>query len=185
MTNKENPCTKCKEHCCIGPIGTFITIHDAKRMSDYSKLPMNEFCFFGNISKDPKWQKVLMDEKDHSYFKISSTGKILQLKSKDNDECIFLKDFKCEVHPSRPLVCKIFPVGYKFDGSLCYFEEDEYCKFMHEDVCVTCKNIGLSIDEVKKIVKQHLEEVEQYKKYEKYFLEDKSVEEVWEIVSKK
>ncbi len=185
MIEKEHPCVKCKEHCCIGPVGTFITIKDAKRMSDFSGMKMDEFCVFANISKDKVFQDYLIKTKDHSYFKITDTCKVLQLKSKDNDECIFLKDLKCEVHLARPLVCKIFPIGYNFDGSLCYFEEDEYCKFMHKDINITCKNIGMTIDEIKKIVKQHLEEVEEYKKYEKYFLEGKSVEEVWEIVDKK
>ncbi len=179
-----NPCIKCKEHCCIGPIGTFITIHDAKRISDFTGKKMKEFCVFDNISKDPHFQRYLVKNKDHSYFKISKTGKILHLKSKPNDECIFLKDKQCTIHGARPLVCKIFPIGYKFDGSLCYFEEDEYCGFMDKDMEITCKNIGMTIEEVKKVVAQHLKEVEEYKKYEKYFLDGKNVEEVWEVISK-
>lgn len=180
----ENPCIKCKEHCCIGPIGTFITIRDAKRIADYTKMPMSEFCFYGNISKDKKWQKELVKDRDHSYFKISDRGKVLQLRARDNGECIFLKDLKCTVHEAKPLVCKIFPIGYRFDGSLCYFGEDSYCKFMDKDIEKTCAKIGLSVNEVKAIVRKHLDEVKEYKEYEKYFLEGNNVEEVWAIINK-
>lgn len=181
----ENSCINCGEHCCIGPVGTFITLRDAERIANFTGIRMNKFCIFAEISKDKEWQKELMKDRDHSYFEISGSGKVLQLKAKDNEECIFLKDRKCSIHEVKPLVCRIFPIGYKSDGSLCYFGEDSYCRFMDKDIKKTCKRIGFTISQIKKLVKQHLKELEEYKEYEKYFIEGKSVEEVWGIIKKK
>jgi len=184
MTTKEHPCLKCKEHCCIGPIGTFLTLEDAKRISDFTKKKMSDFCFYGNIASDKKEQEFLMLTKDHSYFEISNTGKILQLRAKKNGECIFLDKLKCKVYDSRPLVCRIFPVGYKKNGKLCFFEEDEYCSLMDKKCHKqTAKNIGLSVNEVKRLVKQHVHEIENYRKYEKYFIEGLSSEEVYKKIN--
>ncbi|MHA1289761.1 MAG: YkgJ family cysteine cluster protein, partial [Candidatus Thorarchaeota archaeon] len=39
----------------------------------------------------------------------------MALKKMDNDDCIFLKEDLCMIHPVRPLVCKSFP--FTFDES--------------------------------------------------------------------
>ena len=39
----------------------------------------------------------------------------MALKKMDNDDCIFLKEDLCMIHPVRPLVCKSFP--FSFDES--------------------------------------------------------------------
>ena len=33
------------------------------------------------------------------------------LKRNDDDVCVFLKDAGCSVHPARPLVCRLYPLG--------------------------------------------------------------------------
>ncbi len=36
------------------------------------------------------------------------------LKNKDNGACIFLGPSGCSIHPARPLVCRLFPLGLLF-----------------------------------------------------------------------
>ncbi|MDB5679634.1 YkgJ family cysteine cluster protein [Sphingomonas bacterium] len=48
------------------------------------------------------------------------------LKQDDADACVFLGEQGCSVHPDRPLVCRLFPLGRTIlaDGSVSYGEVD-------------------------------------------------------------
>lgn len=180
MSNK-HPCETCKEHCCIGDYGTFLTLRDAERISKQLNQKLEEFCFYGPICQDEEGQKELMEDKDHSYFEYTDNGKVLQLKSKSNKECIFLKDKRCMAYEARPLICRIFPIGFrKIDGKLKIFiePEDKYCKFTEKDCLkhiLTCLNY--TSEEVLILISQFLKEIEEYKEYSKEF-ENKSPAEV-------
>lgn len=165
---KSNPCVNCKEHCCIGEYGTFATLHDIKRIAEFTGKNSEEFAKYDDICDDHEGQKELMEDKDHSYFEYCDNGKILQLKSKDDGECIFLKDRKCEVYPARPLICKIFPIGFRKRASrikIIIEPEDRYC-------LVTKKNslnhildfLSFTNAEATTLIRQFLDEAEIFKK---------------------
>lgn len=165
---KSNPCINCKEHCCIGDYGTFATLHDLKRIAEFTEKKPEEFAKYDDICGDLNAQEELMKKKDHSYFEYTNNGKILQLKSKENKECIFLKDNKCEIYPVRPLICKIFPIGFrKNNGELKIFiePEDKYCKFTEkESLNHILEYLGYTREEALKLINQFLDEVEIFKK---------------------
>ncbi len=162
-----HPCVRCKEHCCIGCYGTFITLGDLKRIAKATGKKPQEFATYADISSDPEEQEEVIKERTHSYFEYSKDGKILQLKSKPNGECIFLKDLKCSIYNSRPLICKIFPIGFrktKEGVKLLIEEEDEHCPATAgKSIPDILKFLGFSEKEAMQLITQFLEEIEEYK----------------------
>ena len=106
-------CLNCENHCCIGDYATFLTLNDAKRISEETGIPVDEFCFYAPICADKEGHEELMQSKDHTYFDFSQSGNILQLKANKDKSCFFLKDKKCAIYNTRPLICRIFPFWYK------------------------------------------------------------------------
>lgn len=178
---KSNPCIGCEEHCCIGDYATFVTLGDVKRISAFTSLEPDKFCFYGPICVDKNGQKELLDRKDHSYFEYDSSGSILQLKASKDGECVFLKDMKCSIYESRPLICKIFPVGFRKVNDkieLCIEDEDSHCAFTDiKSVDKIHKCLGRTKKESLKLITQFFEEVDDYKKRSEE-LKKKSVSEV-------
>jgi len=168
---KSNPCAGCDEHCCVGEYATFLTFGDVKRISSFASLEPDYFCFYGPICSDNEGQKELLESKDHSYFGYGSDGDILQLRAGKGGECIFLKDMKCSIYLARPLICKIFPIGFKkVDGKVELFIEDEdsHCAFTDiKSVDKIHDCLGRTKEESLKLINQFLEEVEDYKKFSK------------------
>ncbi len=187
MSQNKHPCETCKEHCCIGDYGTFLTLRDADRISKHTGKKIEEFCFYGPICQDPEEQKEVMEDRDHSYFEYCDNGKVLQLKSKENKECIFLEDKKCIVYPVRPLICKIFPIGFRrIDGELKIFiePEDKYCKFTEKNCMKHILNcLNYTSAQALHLINQFLKETDEYKEYSKEF-EEKSPSEVLKSLKK-
>lgn len=163
-----NPCLKCKEHCCIGEYGTFVTLGDIKRISKFTKLTPDKFAKYDDICSDPEEQKELMKEHDHSYFEYTDKGRVPQLKSNKKGECIFFKDKKCEIYSVRPLICRIFPIGFRKekDGTRIFIEEeDKYCKITKKNSLNHILDIlNMTGAEAAALIKQFLDEIEEFKK---------------------
>lgn len=163
-------CDTCKNHCCIGDYGTLLTLHDAKRISKSTGMPVDEFCYYGPICTDKEGQEELMQDKDHTYFDFSDSGKVLQLKARDDGSCIFLKDKKCSVYHTRPLICRIFPLWYKKVSKrtkLIIDDDVGECWIPAPSMQDTFKNLGYTEQEIKSLVKQFQKEIQEYQKYEK------------------
>ena len=173
---KSNPCVGCEEHCCVGEYATFVTFGDVKRISEFTGLEPDVFCVYAPICSDKKGQKELLKEKDHAYFGYGSDGDILQLRACKGGECIFLKDMKCSIYASRPLICKIFPVGFKKvnDKVELFIEvEDSHCAFTDiKSVDKIHDCLGRSKEESLKLIEQFLEEVDVYKRFSKNLIKD-------------
>lgn len=173
LCTHNNPCKTCKEHCCIGDYGTFLTLRDAERISKHLKKDIEDFCFYGDICQDKQGQEELMKDKDHSYFEYCDNGKVLQLKSKNNKECIFLENKKCVVYPVRPLICQIFPIGFrKINRKLKLFiePEDKYCKITKkESLNHILKFLGCTKQKALSLINKFLKEIKEYKEYSKDF----------------
>jgi len=165
---KQNPCIKCRYHCCIGDYGTFATIQDIKRIAEYTRKKPEDFAKYDDICSDKEEQEDLMKARSHSYFEYTEDGKILQLKSKKNGECIFLKDMRCTIYSVRPLICRIFPVGFrKRDGmvKILVEEEDRHCPVARKaDIKDILRFLNLTDDKASALIKQFLREVGIYKK---------------------
>ena len=163
-----NPCVSCREHCCIGDYATFVTLGDVRRIAKFTGRPPDEFAKYDDICADPEGQEELMEEKDHSYFEYDKSGKVLQLKAKDNGECIFLKDMKCTIYPARPLVCRIFPIGFRKEGDsfrMLVEEEDISCPIAADgSLSGIFRFLGYDKEKANSLIKQFLEEVEEYRK---------------------
>jgi Fe-S-cluster containining protein len=168
---KNNLCSGCTESCCIGDYGTFLTLQDVKRISAYTGLAPGQFSEYGNICDDPDGQKELMEEKSHSYFEYTSSGKILKIKSKHDKRCIFLENNACQIRPVRPLICRIFPLGFrKNNGKITLFieQEDSYCRVAEKNsVPDILKFLELTEKEARQLITLFLDEVEGYKNAEK------------------
>jgi Fe-S-cluster containining protein len=54
------------------------------------------------------------------------------LKNREDGTCIFLKKNGCSIHPDRPLVCRLYPLGrhirYPWVESFSQFESEPGCK---------------------------------------------------------
>lgn len=171
MRNEKNICSGCTESCCIGDYGTFVTLQDVNRISSYTGLAPAQFAEYGSICDDPEGQKELMEEKSHSYFEYTASGKILKLKSTIDKKCVFLKDGACKIRTSRPLICRIFPLGFrrtKDKITLFVENEDGYCRMTKTaSVQDILNSLGLTEKEALQLIKQFLDEVEKYKEAER------------------
>lgn len=171
MRNKKNICSGCTESCCIGDYGTFVTLQDVMRISSYTGMAPAQFAEYGNICDDPDGQKELMEEKSHSYFEYTASGKILKLKSTPDKKCMFLEADSCKIRQVRPLICRIFPLGFrKKKGKITLFmeKEDSYCRVAKKNsVSDVLKFIELTEKEAIQLIKQFLDEVEEYKEAER------------------
>ena len=88
-------CNQCGK-CCMNRDDILITPRDIYRMSKELGITTMEF-----VATYCEW---------HSGY--SSKIPIVVLKSKEkNGECSLLKDHKCSVHSSKPLICALHPIG--------------------------------------------------------------------------
>lgn len=136
----ENYCLSCNANCCRNWT-IFCTIADVERIKEGTGLEYNEFCSFDTIpKKELDYYKPMSDF--HMYHFLSD-GKLLQLKKKENGDCIFLKeDGSCGNHKYRPTICAFFPLWFvekddnyelKIDigyEGVCIIPSDELLKYI-------------------------------------------------------
>lgn len=84
-------CKKCGE-CCRGNGVVSITTNEAKNISEFLELLLDDFFSTYTVKID-----------DSRYF----------LKDKDNLDCIFLEDSICKVHPVKPQQCIDYPKKWR------------------------------------------------------------------------
>ncbi len=121
-----NSCSGCKSVCCHG-MGKTIVLDPY----DIYRLTMQFKCSFEDLLKD----RIELNVVD---------GVILpNLKmSKDTNDCSFLdENRRCQIHLSRPGICRLFPLGR-------YWEDDEHFKYILQ--VGQCKKDNLSKIKVKK-----------------------------------
>ena len=181
----ENRCFHCKEHCCIGEFATFLTLRDALRIKKATGKDLEEFCTFGPISSDPQEQTWLMEDKEHTYFDFTDSGKVLQLKCNEKFECIFLGDKKqCIIYQSRPMICQVFPIWYyqdpdrKIELVIDPDASDECWLCERMTIKRICQKLGTDKISMYKKMKKFVKEINEYKEYEHYFLEGMKPSEV-------
>ncbi len=104
-------CKKCGK-CCVGDGVVVLKDEDISRISDYLNIDRIEFLEKYTIKEDNE----------------------IQLRDKDNEECIFLKDNLCSIHPVKPLQCHSYPNKWR---------SSELIRF--------CEGFKLSDDEKKSI----------------------------------
>ena len=91
-------CSMCGK-CCINREDIMLTPRDIFRMAKELKMSMMDFvkeycdCYIGPSSKVPVVRLISVGEDKH---------------------CPMLKDRKCIVHQSKPMVCALFPIGRSF-----------------------------------------------------------------------
>lgn len=82
-------CTECGK-CCTGSPGyVWVDDEEIKQMAAYLNLSVPEFARRYLRRKENRWS-------------------IIEL-TKNNFDCIFLKDKKCQIYPVRPKQCRTFP----------------------------------------------------------------------------
>ncbi len=114
----EKFCKTCprESHCCTfdHEAGfTFLTPQDAQRIQKATGKQFLEFVEYTHLPKkaitalkndDPALEGAIR------YSQLDSRGRILRLKKKADNTCIFLeKNGKCGIYASRPNICRIYP----------------------------------------------------------------------------
>ncbi len=97
---KDFTCKRCGD-CCKWSGYVYITEEDIARISKY--LSSNKFDFVNRYAN--------MDEKPR-----------LNLKTKPNGECIFLKGNECSIYPVYPKQCADFPLLWQVK------DVEKYCR---------------------------------------------------------
>ena len=174
-----NVCLDCKKkyHCCINPKSkgyVMVNIDEAMRLKQITGLDYDDFLTFSKLPKklvtDSKNDIISTEARFRSDMMID--GKILRLKTKNNDECIFLENGKCSVYDIRPTICQLYPYWFeevKGKVELIIHQGCEYCKLIdedHEHTKLTVKQKNDLIKTAKRVIKQK----NHYKKYIKEFV---------------
>lgn len=82
-------CTECGKCCTGGPGVINITEQEIDKAAHYLNISASTF------------KKLYTKTKDNQYS-------LVQKKSQNYD-CVFLKNKKCQIYPTRPLQCRTFP----------------------------------------------------------------------------
>lgn len=114
----ENHCKICKRsvHCCIFKKKegfVFVGIKDAKRIKIKTDKNFSDFLDYSPLSR--KLVNAMKNEGDYLEGAIRNDlldkqKRLLRLKIKENEHCIFLNDKRrCEIYDIRPNICRIYP----------------------------------------------------------------------------
>lgn len=88
-------CTQCGK-CCINREDILLNPRDMYHIAKYLKITPQE----------------VLEKYCETYIGDTSRMPIVRLKPIGKTKrCPFLKDFKCEIHPAKPSVCAIYPLG--------------------------------------------------------------------------
>lgn len=185
IMNTINYCKRCKKevHCCIfDNLGfTFVGLADAKRIKSKTKF---DYCDFLDYSPLPKKTLKILKNDDPSlegylrFTELDKEGRLLRLKKKKDNRCIFLNDMKrCEIYDIRPNICRIYPFWAMklLNGKIKIISHDPYpaCTILNK--IRLQKDIGFTlldcdIKELKKIFSKIRKEDIYYKKNIKKFI---------------
>jgi Fe-S-cluster containining protein len=116
--NFENNCKICKRsvHCCIFKKKQGFAFVDIKTAEKIKQKTGKEFFEFLDYSPLPfKIVAAMKNEDDYLEGSmrvelLDKKNRLLRLKIKDNEHCIFLNDKRrCEIYSIRPNICRIYP----------------------------------------------------------------------------
>jgi len=106
-------CSRCPRHihCCKFDTSGFVFIGIKDALKIGSKL--KDFLEFKKLSAKTKYllRKAPKYSEGYLRFKQLVGGKLLVLKTKKNNDCIFYDD-GCLVYDHRPLICRIYPYWF-------------------------------------------------------------------------
>jgi Fe-S-cluster containining protein len=103
-------------HCCIFKKKegfVFVGIKDAKRIKIKTDKNFSDFLDYSPLSR--KLVNAMKNEGDYLEGAIRNDlldkqKRLLRLKIKENEHCIFLNDKRrCEIYDIRPNICRIYP----------------------------------------------------------------------------
>lgn len=151
-----------KYHCCINPSNkgyTAVFIDEAEKIQKKTGMKYNEFLTFSKIPG--KLAKASKSDFKGSEARLRAdmmvNDKILRLKTKKNNECVFLKNGKCVIYTIRPTICRIYPYWFRNKKGKIKIEVHagcEYCGML--EYGVTDNQLKQLIKTAKKIEKQTL-----------------------------
>lgn len=161
--NTLNKCLLCskKYHCCINPPSKgYVTVYidEARKIKNKTGLNYNEFLTF------KKLPEKLADESKADFkgtearlrASIMINNRILRLKTKKNNECVFLnKKKQCIIYRIRPTICRMYPFWFKNEKGkikIVIHSGCEYCGLI--DNKLTKKQLNQLKRTAKKIEKQ-------------------------------
>ncbi|MFA5406287.1 MAG: YkgJ family cysteine cluster protein [Candidatus Nanoarchaeia archaeon] len=180
-----NVCLDCKQknHCCINlPSEGYVTINldEAKMIKDKTGLDYSDFLTFTKLPEE----LVIASRDDYAGTEarfrsgMMLNGRILRLKIKDNNECVFFEKGKCGIYHIRPTICQMYPYWFKKTRQgvieLIVHQGCDYCKLIdeiHQQDKLTLKQKNELIITAKKIIKQK----EYYKKHIKEFITQQAI----------
>lgn len=165
-------CYKAGGGCCRCEI--FLTLSDAKRISEKTGKKVKEFVAF---RKAPKYYSEL-NKDDPEFNFLFRESKLLFMKTDKKRNCVFLGSKGCSIFDVRPRICRLMPFWYERDGKgkvsvfLCKEDniDDENCsvseKFFNEEKVE--KSLA-GINETRKSMTETAKlAVKEYAKYNEY-----------------
>ena len=181
-------CSKCPVlvHCCINPPKdgfVAVGIKDAEKIKKETGKPFHEFLDFSMLSDE--MVKDCREDFEGSEGKLRASmfvdNRILRLKVKSNNECIFLdSEKKCSIYHLRPSICSMYPYWCKKEKKKAEETEEQMILIRHDkdpECAVSINNPpALNFPEPEKsnlikVAKKIEEESEYYKKHIKEFSE--------------
>lgn len=169
-----NICLKCpkKYHCCINPRSkgyAAVNIDEALLIKKKTGQDFKKFLLFTKLPKRLASLSKADKAGTEARFRagMMTDDRILRLKTKKNNECVFLKNGKCSIYSIRPTICRIYPYWFKAGNGrieLVVHQGCEHCDLLSDKLAQKQKND--LIKTAKKIIKQR----DYYKKHIKEFI---------------
>jgi Fe-S-cluster containining protein len=117
--NDEDHCKICKRsvHCCIFKKKegfVFVGIKTAEKIRQETGKRFSEFLDFSSLPN--KIVDAMKNEEDYlegsmRFDLLDKKNRLLRLKIKENENCIFLNDKRrCDIYDIRPNICRIYPL---------------------------------------------------------------------------
>lgn len=166
MEEKKSTCAQCakiQKTCCQEDV-TFVALTggDIERISTYTgREDFYELQAVAEELIDIYANPARFSEDDRIYVTclFDSKGRRNILKKNKNNECCFITDTGCLLpHDIRPLICRIYP--YEWNDRREVWIEAGYCpKELFKDNEDLIRKVGLSEEEVKRLVNQFYDEI--------------------------
>lgn len=104
-------CGPCGGKCCRNPWTVFASPRDLDRLAAATGKLREDFA---TVAPLPRWEKEAFGEGNLLFSRVTAEdGSVPQLKKRGDGSCVFLEsDGRCGVHPSKPLLCRLFPFYY-------------------------------------------------------------------------
>jgi len=174
-------CSRCPRfiHCCKFDTSgfVFIGIKDAVKISSKFNLKYKDFLEFKQLPAKTRYLLSRSPKHSEGYlrFKQLVKGKLLVLKTRKNNDCIFYDD-GCKIYDSRPLICRIYPYWF-FLGEkrhIIAHGEDSGCMMLKESegLAILKKNESEKIIKLSKDIEA---EDKYYRKNIKKFIKNRSL----------